>query len=357
MTSSPSTVRQRVVSEYTDLIRDVKAKGLLARTIPFYAKIFAFATILGLLSWAAVFTFQNSWWLLIPAAILGICSAQYGFLAHEASHRQIFSSNKVNDRVGLVLADLFVGLGYGWWMHKHNKHHANPNKIGTDPDIAINVLSFTPESLASKKGMEKMLSKRQGLLFPIFLFFTGFDLLFESFKALLNPKVRVKHRFVELAFLTIRVSTPAVIAFMTMNPLLAVSFLMVNMMVFGFAMGGAFAPNHKGMPMIAKDAKVDFFRRQVLTSRNIKPGPLMDFFMGGLNYQIEHHLFPSMPRPHLKEAQKLVMAKCAELNIPYTQVTLWPAYLSVVKHLNDVGLNRKTADPFDCPMKQFRYQV
>lgn len=348
--------RQRVVSDYTDLIAKIKTEGLLARTIPFYVRVFAGTTLVGLAAWTATFMLASTWWVLIPALILGICAAQYGFLAHEASHRQIFTSNKVNDNIGMVLADAFVGLGYGWWMHKHNKHHANPNKIDRDPDIAINVLSFTPESIASKKGMEKMLSKRQGVLFPVLLLFTAFDMLFESYKALLNPKTRVKHRFIELTLITGRVVVPIAIAFIIMNPFIASAFLMVMMMSLGVFMGGAFAPNHKGMPMIAKDAKVDFLRRQVLTSRNIRPGVLMDFFMGGLNYQIEHHLFPSMPRPHLKRAQQITEQYCKDLGIPYLEVNLPTAYKAVMKHLSDVGVGRKTADPFDCPMmKQFHY--
>lgn len=355
MTAVVSPPRKRIVSDYTELLVAIKNEGLLARTIPFYVAIFAGTTLVGLAAWAATFFLASTWWVLIPALILGICAAQFGFLAHEASHRQIFTSNKINDWIGTVLADAFVGLGYGWWMHKHNKHHANPNKVDRDPDININVLSFTPQSLAEKKGLEKLLSKRQGMLFPIFLLFTAFDMLFESYKALLNPKTRVKHRIVELVLITGRVVTPIAIAFSIMNPFIAVAFLMVMMMALGLFMGGAFAPNHKGMPLIAKGAKVDFLRRQVLTSRNIKPGILMDFFMGGLNYQIEHHLFPSMPRPHLKRAQEITEAYCAEKGISYLEVNLPTAYKSVVKYLDDIGMSRTTADPFDCPMLQMRY--
>lgn len=357
MSAATLSPRKQATSDYSGLLKQVKEEGLLRRRIPFYLSVFIGTTLVGLASWVAVFMLGNSWWTLIPAFVLGVCAAQYGFLAHEASHRQVFTSNKVNDWAGIFLADLFVGLGYGWWMHKHTKHHANPNKVGKDPDIAINVLSFTPESLASKKGLEKILSKNQGRLFFGFLLFTGFDLLFESYKALLNPKVKVKHRALELFLITTRVVVPIVIAFTLMNPLLAAVFSMVMMMSLGWFMGGAFAPNHKGMPMVPKDLKLDFLRRQVLTSRNIKPGIFMDFFMGGLNYQIEHHLFPSMPRPNLTRARELTIAYCAERGIPYTEVNVFEAYKSVVKYLNDVGLSKDTADPFECPMKQFRYNV
>lgn len=349
--------RKQAVSDYSGLLNKIKDEGLLGRRIPFYVSVFIGTTIVGLISWGGIFFLGDSWWNIIPAVVLGICAAQYGFLAHEASHRQIFTSNKINDWAGIFLADLFVGLGYGWWMHKHTKHHANPNKVDKDPDIAINVLSFTPESLASKKGLERILSKNQGRLFFGFLLFTGFDLLFESYKALVNPKVRVKHRALELVLITTRVVVPIAIAFTLMNPLLAAVFSMVMMMSLGWFMGSAFAPNHKGMPMVPKTMKLDFLRRQVLTSRNIKPSIITDFFMGGLNYQIEHHLFPNMPRPNLTRAREITMEYCLKLNIPYKEVGTIQAYKEVVKYLNDVGLNKESVDPFLCPMAKFRYTV
>jgi len=74
----------------------------------------------------------------------------------------------------------------------------------------------------------------------------------------------------------------------------------------------------------------------------------MDTFMGGLNYQIEHHLFPNMPRPHLKKAQEIAKAYCETHTILYTETTITQSYGIVVKYLNRVGL-AAGGDPFDCP--------
>jgi len=76
------------------------------------------------------------------------------------------------------------------------------------------------------------------------------------------------------------------------------------------------SPNHKGMPVVGQDEKVDFLRRQVLTSRNIRGSLLTDLALGGLNYQIEHHLFPSMPRPGLRHAHAPVRRFCAQHGFP-----------------------------------------
>jgi fatty acid desaturase len=102
------------------------------------------------------------------------------------------------------------------------------------------------------------------------------------------------------------------------------------------------------MPIVPKTAKVDFMRRQVLMSRNINPGPVTDFAMGGLNYQIEHHLFPNMPRPNLRRAQPIVRSFCEKQGVVYTQVPLLTSYGIVIRYLNAVGLRAR--DPFTCPL-------
>ena len=104
------------------------------------------------------------------------------------------------------------------------------------------------------------------------------------------------------------------------------------------------------MPLVSPlKLKLDFLRRQVLMSRNISGGPPISVFMGGLNYQIEHHLFPSMARPHLRARRSSPsLAYCAAQGVPYTRTTLGQSYRIVIGYLNTVGLRGK--DPFLCPM-------
>ena len=94
--------------------------------------------------------------------------------------------------------------------------------------------------------------------------------------------------------------------FTVLSPLKAVVFIAVHQAAWGVYMGCSFAPNHKGMPIIGPSVKMDFLRRQVLTTRNVRGNLLIDFMLGGLNYQIEHHLFPNMPRMNLRRAQPIV---------------------------------------------------
>jgi fatty acid desaturase len=105
--------------------------------------------------------------------------------------------------------------------------------------------------------------------------------------------------------------------------------------------------------VVPEGSRIDFLSKQVLTSRNISGGTPMSTLMGGLNYQIEHHLFPSMPRPHLARARELVREHCRTHGVPYTETTLLRSYGIVVRYLNRVGLAAR--DPFDCPMvNQYR---
>jgi fatty acid desaturase len=342
---------------FSEILERVKAAGLLKKKPSFYIIRLAVFAVIATGLWVAggfvgALTAQEGTWILLGFAIaglLGIVSAQFGFIAHEAAHRQIFRSNKVNDWFGLILANLFAGLSYGFWQRKHNKHHQKPNFIDEDPDINIRVLSFTVESRNRKKGLERWISDRQGFFFPVLLFFTGFDLLLDSLAGLARKDRPMKMRLLEFGLMLIRQVVPYVVLGCTYGWLWAIALWIFMMMIFGFFMGAAFAPNHKGMPLIEKGSKIDFFQRQVLTSRNIKGSWLKDNLMGGLNYQVEHHLFPSMPRPNLKKAHKLVVEFCAEHNIPLVEMGLFSSYRVVMQYLSKVGLS-KNADPFVCPL-------
>ena len=352
-----ATLTAPQLTNFNRILTQVRDAGLLAKKPSFYIIRLAMLSVVAVGFWVlggfiASLSSQNQLWMIAAfflVGALGIVSAQYGFIAHEASHRQIFRNNKLNDWTGLFLANLFAGLSYGFWLRKHNKHHQRPNQIGQDPDIAIRVLSFTTESKESKKGIERWFSDRQGYLFPLLLLFTGFDLLLDSFAGLVRKDRKLSIRLLEFSLMMIRQLAPYVVFAIMFGPFWAVALWFTMMMTFGFFMGAAFAPNHKGMPLVAEDSKLDFFSRQVLTSRNVKGSWLKDNLMGGLNYQVEHHLFPSMARPNLKKTHELVVKFCEENNITLVEMGLARSYMAIMVHLNKVGLSNN-ADPFVCPM-------
>ncbi|GAA1488432.1 acyl-CoA desaturase [Brachybacterium sacelli] len=292
-------------------------------------------------------TLGSTWRQLAVAALFGILFTQAAFLGHDAAHQQVFSSGRRNEWFARIIGNLVVGLSIAWWTRKHNKHHANPNTIGRDGDIAGGVLVFVPGDEKGRTGFMGWLAKRQGWAFVPLLSLFAFVLHYEAISAVFTNE-RVKHRRAEAILVLTRIIGFPLVVFATLGLGMGAAFLAVQLAVFGIYMGGSFAPNHKGMPLIEKDLEVDFLRRQVLTSRNITGGRAMNWAMGGLDLQIEHHLFPRMPSANLRKVRPIVKEFCAERGITYTETNLISSYGIIIRYLNRVGLGH--ADPMECPL-------
>lgn len=341
-----------LTASYSALMRTVRDGGLLRRREGFYYAVFAgLAVALGGVITGMVLL-GDSWFQLLMAGALGIVLTQIAFVTHEASHRQIFASGKVNDWVGRILATGVVGISYHWWMHKHSRHHAKPNQKGADPDIEQDTIAFLPEDAAKSRGAFALITRNQGWLFFPLLTLEGINLHFRSILSLFD-KGRVEHRYLELALIGLRLSLYVAVLFWFLPLGMAFAFLGVQLAVFGVYMGASFAPNHKGMPILENDTSLDFLHRQILTSRNLKGGWWATVLFGGLNHQVEHHLFPNMPRPALSRAREIVREYSRSMGISYTETGVFRSYGIVIDYLNRVGLSAR--DPFDCPLvNQFK---
>ena len=228
----------------------------------------------------------DSWWQLVSAAVLAVLMTQIAFLGHDAAHRQIFKSGRWNDWVSLIVANLLVGISYGWWQSKHTRHHAKPNTEGADPDIALPAIAMTPAMATRHRSpLMRWLVAHQGWYFFPILLLEGLSLHVDGLQRVLSRE-KISRRWVELTFLLVRLGGLAALVFLVLSPGKALVFLAVELAVFGLYMGSSFAPNHIGMPLVSPKLKLDFLRRQVLMSRNITGGPLIAVFMCGLNYQV-----------------------------------------------------------------------
>jgi fatty acid desaturase len=323
-------------SDFAELFRQVKAAGLLGRRPGYYAVKITLTALAFVGGWVAFALLGDSWWQLAVAAFLGIVFTQMGFLGHDAGHRQIFRSRWANDLTGLLHGNLLIGLSFGWWVAKHNAHHGQPNRIGKDPDIGAGAVLFTSDQARGRQGvLSRFVGRYQAFLFFPMLLLEGLNLHVSSIQAL---KARpAKNRPWEAALLLLHLGGYLTAVFLVLSPGQAVAFIAVQQGLFGLYMGLSFAPNHKGMPMLAADEKLDFLHTQVLTARNVRGGRVTDFALGGLNYQIEHHLFPSMPRPNLRRVQPMVAEFCARKSVLYTETSLIDSYRQALGHLHRVG--------------------
>jgi fatty acid desaturase len=321
--------------EYTQLSRQIKQAGLLDRRRGWYVARIGLNLALLAAGWVAFAVLGDSWWQLVTAAYLAVVFTQLAFVGHDAGHRQISRSRRANDLVGLVHANLLVGVSFGWWVGKHNDHHTNPNHEDLDPDIGIAALAFTADQARSKHGLVRLIARYQAWLFFPLLLLEAAHLHLASIKAILKGSGRANT--LQGLLLLAHVAAYLTALLLVLTPLQAVAFIVVHQGLFGLYLGCAFAPNHKGMPTLTEADQLDFLRRQVLTSRNVAGSRLVDLVLGGLNYQIEHHLFPNMPRPNLRRAQPLIRAFCQHHGLPYTEASLFGSYAQAIRHLHTVG--------------------
>lgn len=337
---------ERPPSDYSQILASAQTLGLMRRAYAYYASRI---TMLGIALAGVSVAFAmigDSWWQLGVAAALGLVLTQIIFFSHDAAHRQIFASQKANELTALIMGTFFGGVSLAWWHNKHNKHHAAPNQIGKDSDIDASVVHFYPAANPPKSRVLSFFHQHQGWWFYPILSFEMLNLHFQGVQAVLTRK-GLKRRWIEAAMLVVRLGGYPTLLFVFLSPGLACAFLAVQLGITGMYLGVSFAASHIGMAILPHDSRIDFFRRQVLTSRNILGGRVASFAMGGLNYQIEHHLFPSMPRPNLHKMRPVLQNFCANSGVEYHEVTIFRAWHIVAAHLNKVGLSARS---FQCPM-------
>lgn len=334
MTDVPVTVEARG-SDFARLARKINEAGLLDRRPVYYTVRLSLVGLAFAGGWLAFVLLGDSWWQLLVAFVIAVAFAQVALAAHDLAHRQVFRNRKPSEFAGRLVGNLLIGMSYGWWTDKHTRHHANPNHEDHDPDVSPAVIVWSTDQVERARGLPRFVARWQAFLFFPLLTFEGWHLHVASFKALRNRSM--KRRGLEGALLVLHFVWYFGLLFSVLPVGKAVVFALVHQAVFGVYLGCTFAPNHKGMPMITAEDELDFLRKQVLTSRNVRGGWMVDVALGGLNYQIEHHLFPNMPTPNLRKAQPIVRAHCAQLGVEYLESGLVSSYGQALRHLYEVG--------------------
>jgi fatty acid desaturase len=321
--------------EYLQLRRLVAEQGLLDRQYLYYA-VKVLGSLAALFAGVAVIVVFDQFWVqMINAVFLAGVFAHFGFIGHDSGHRQIFHSPFRNDLV-MLLAGLVTGMTPSWWQDKHNAHHRNPNQLSLDGDIEVVVFAFTEEQALESRGFLRFLVRYQAFLFYPTLLLTSLSLVGGGLAYLLRRE-RVRYPLAEITMVLAGIGLYAGILFVFLPAWQAVVFILVHRALAGLHMGSVFAPNHKGMPVLEPGTKLDFLRQQALTSRDVIPNPVIDFSYGGLNYQIEHHLFPNMPRNQLRNAREVVKSFCRERGIPYHETGFWRSHREILGYMHEVS--------------------
>lgn len=332
--SSPTAHRAEVSGEqgdYREIRRRVERAGLLASQPGYFGQklLVTGGLLVGGLAFLTVF--HALWAVIIGALFFSVVSVQVAFIVHDAGHRQGFVRRWQNTLVGLIGANVLLGASYGWWVRKHNAHHAHPNHLDMDPDIDLPLIAFTPAQALEKRGPARFVVKHQLLFAVPLLTLVAYGQRIGSVLFLLRGRTR--HRRWEVAALILNAVLYVGLSLALLGPLRALLFIVIHQGCTGLYLGLVFAPNHKGMTMVDGDTPLDSLRAQVMTARNVRGNPVTDWCYGGLNYQVEHHLFPALARNRLGAAQRIVAAFCRERDIPYHETSVLRSYTEILASL------------------------
>ncbi len=344
-THDPITTPTANGSDMRELRRRVQEAGLLQPRAGSFARSLVVAGILLAAGIALLVAFHGVGGVIFSAVFLGIVSVQLAFIVHDAGHRQGFQRRWQNALVGILCGDVLSGGSYTWWVKKHNEHHAHPNHLDMDPDIDLPFFAFTPEQAREKRGVFRFVAKYQVLFSVPLLTLVSYGQRIASIQSL--RKERSPWRRLEVLALVANALLYVGVPLVLLGPWKTLLFIAVHQAVSGIYLGLVFAPNHKGMAIVDEESILDPVRAQVVTSRNVKGHPITDWFYGGLNYQIEHHLFPSMARTQLSKAQPIVRAFCRERGISYYETSVLRSYVEILSSLHAASAPLRAAVPCD----------
>jgi len=295
---------------------------------------------------------------MLGAVILGLFWQQCGWLAHDFLHHQVFKNRFYGDVMGLIIGDLFQGFSVQWWKSKHNAHHAVPNLHASvegacdgDPDIdTMPILAWTlkmAETAQNSKIGRTLISWQAFFYFPVLLFarlawahqswvfvWGGFGQ--HSVQAAALDKKNMKYPTAEKVFLVLHYV--GLLTIMSYMPFLnAVCYFLLAQTSCGLFLATVFGLGHNGMSVYPADQRPDFWKLQVTTTRNVTSNWFVDWFCGGLQYQVDHHLFPMLPRHNLKKVHELVESFCKEQGVTYHEADMWVGTVEVLQHLSKVS--------------------
>jgi fatty acid desaturase len=322
-------------SEFLELKSKLERAGLFQRQYGYYVCNVLLIWVMLAFGLAILPLTRNHGLYLLDATYLAFVFGQFGYLGHDGAHLEIFSSWRKNRIFCLIHGNLLLGLSTGWWTSKHNRHHKDPNIIALDGELEIAGVAFTEEQALNRRGVMRALVKYQAYTFFPLLALTIIALRMESTQFLLRRES--KQSLIEGLAVAAHIFLYSWFVFSVLGLGRGTVFVVVHQVLFGLYMGLVFAPNHKGMPMFESGAQLDYFHKQVITARNVAPGMINDFCYGGLNYQIEHHLFPQMPRNRLRQARNIVKPFCASHGVPYVETGPLQSYGQMLRFLHGVS--------------------
>lgn len=366
--------RQREFEKgYRDLRSKLVMMGMFKSNIWYYIYKQASNMSMWALSMALMYFSDNVGVQLFAATFMGLFFQQCGWLAHDFLHHQVYRNRRYGDLTGLFWGNLMQGFSVQWWKNKHNGHHAVPNLHNSsaisqdgDPDIdTMPLLAWSLKQAQSYRELQAdgkdsaftkfMIRNQKWFYFPVLLlarlswlnesFKTAYGLGASTENAALEMKAKgLQYPLGEKVFIALHYAW--VVAFVSGYGRFSVGYSIGLFLLMtcscGFFLAIVFGLGHNGMAVYDADARPDFWKLQVTTTRNITGGHgfpqwFVDWFCGGLQYQVDHHLFPGLPRHNLKKTHDLVKSFCKEWGVKYHEADMYDGTIEVLQCLDNVA--------------------
>jgi fatty acid desaturase len=321
---------------YAELRGAVVAAGLLDRAYGYYTWRAALSFAILAIGISLPFLLPPSPLALIATALLiAFGSVQVALIGHDAGHLAVFAGQRANGALGSLCWSLSLGISFWYWQDRHTRHHTATNDAAADPDLQwAGLVAYSEEITASRPNRSTWLTRYQAILGPLYTLFLPFAFRVEGWQ-FTRATLRGTRRHVEIGLMVVS-SVAWLLPTVTLGWWWLAVFILSQSLA-GLYLSLAIAPNHKGMPIWPAGTRLSFLERQVLSSRNVAPNRVWDFVFGGLNYQVEHHLFPTMPRVRFSRARTMVKPFCTANGLPYTEMGAFASYQLVIAELRRVG--------------------
>uniref|UniRef100_A0A7S1UKH0 Cytochrome b5 heme-binding domain-containing protein n=1 Tax=Phaeomonas parva TaxID=124430 RepID=A0A7S1UKH0_9STRA len=342
---------------YRDLRVQFKKAGLFNASPVYYIwKCLSTLALCGV-SWALVLNSDDFNVHLVGALFLALFWQQCGWLAHDFLHHQVFENRRLGDLAGVMIGNIWQGFDVSWWKNKHNSHHSVPNLYESspaaqdgDPDIDTMPLlawSYRMAKTADSKLAKWFVAHQAFCYFPIlglarlswlegsFSFVFPNPFAWET-KNLQMAKKLVANLWLERIGLLIHYAWVGALCAQTGSLTRAITFFLVATCTSGLMLAVVFGLGHNGMSLYEANKRPDFWKLQVSTTRNITGNPFVHWFCGGLQYQVEHHLWPSLPRHSLPKANEIVRSFCKEHGVSYHEASMWQGTCEILSCLSHV---------------------
>ncbi|KAM9079630.1 acyl-CoA 6-desaturase isoform 3-T4 [Megaptera novaeangliae] len=335
--SQDHSKNSQITEDFRALRKTAEDMNLFKSNHLFFLLYLAHIIVMESIAWFTIFYFGNGWIAtVITAFILATSQAQAGWLQHDYGHLSVYKKSTWNHIAHKFMIGHLKGASANWWNHRHFQHHAKPNIFHKDPDVNmlhVFVLGKWQPIEYGKKKLKYLPYNHQHEYF----FLIGPPLLIPLYFQYQIIMSMIVHRdWVDLAW---AISYYARF-FITYIPFYGVLGAIIFLNFIRFLESHWFVwvtqMNHIVME-IDQEPYRDWFSSQLVATCNVEQSFFNDWFSGHLNFQIEHHLFPTMPRHNLHKVAPLVRSLCAKHGIEYQQKPLLQALQDIIRSLRQSG--------------------